>query len=50
MTLLIEFSLKLEDVCYTGRKYCYDDVLRAIFTQKSIPKRDSNPQLQSDRW
>ena len=43
-------DIKVEDVCQLGRKYCYDDVLRAIFTQKNIrvPKRDSNPQ-PSDR-
>ena len=33
-----------------GRKYCYDDVLRAIFAQKNlwVPMGDSNPQ-PSDR-
>ena len=31
---------------------CYDDVLRAIFTQKNIwvPKQDSNPQPSDRRW
>ena len=28
--------LKLEDACYLGRKYCYDDDRRDIFTQKNI--------------
>ena len=34
------------------KKYCYDDILRAIFTQKNIwvPKRDSNPQSSDRRW
>ena len=32
----ILLKLKLEDVCQLGRKYCYDNVHRAIFTQNNI--------------